>query len=262
MHDNNVSDDKEGIWWPALYAIVTPTKPEMRNKGSPRTTLHPRNQKTRIIDKRHLQFVYEDPHRVTTWMHFRRLLARLWNRLKSCSYVTSSTSSTSLTFSSLGTTSVWMTYARWYKKGILLEAHGERRVWHCEELPNMRPKWATGWAPTPLRLFPASGPLEVLAVDILGPLPECVHENRYVLVMTNCYSKLKGSGPSFKNTPLHKAYLLMDNWTVQCGISTHVFAENGTNFINKLFKSLYIHLGTEHFAPTPHHLQTINGVTI
>lgn len=42
----------------------------------------------------------------------------------------------------------------------------------------------------PLQLFSASGPLNFVAMDILGLPPKTTQVNRYVLVLTNRYSKL------------------------------------------------------------------------
>jgi hypothetical protein len=36
-----------------------------------------------------------------------------------------------------------------------------------------------------LKLFPASGPLEFVAMDILGPLPKTERGNRFLLVKTH-----------------------------------------------------------------------------
>jgi Integrase zinc binding domain len=41
-----------------------------------------------------------------------------------------------------------------------------------------------------LKLFPASGPLEYVSMDILGPLPKTDHGNRFLLVITDRFSKL------------------------------------------------------------------------
>jgi hypothetical protein len=41
-----------------------------------------------------------------------------------------------------------------------------------------------------LKLFPASGPLEFVAIEILGPLPKTEHGNRFLLVISDRFSKL------------------------------------------------------------------------
>jgi Integrase zinc binding domain len=47
----------------------------------------------------------------------------------------------------------------------------------------------------PLRLFPAKGPLESVAMDILGPLPRTKQGNRFLLVIADRFSKVTKSIP-------------------------------------------------------------------
>lgn len=39
-----------------------------------------------------------------------------------------------------------------------------------------------------LRLFPPADPLDIVGIDILGPLHKTESGNKYIVVMTNCYS--------------------------------------------------------------------------
>ena len=42
----------------------------------------------------------------------------------------------------------------------------------------------------PMKLFPATTPLESVAMDLLGPLPPSKRGHRFILVMTDRFSKL------------------------------------------------------------------------
>ena len=44
-----------------------------------------------------------------------------------------------------------------------------------------------------MKLFPATRPLECIAMDILGPLPKTKHVQRFVLVITDRFTKLTKS---------------------------------------------------------------------
>jgi hypothetical protein len=46
-----------------------------------------------------------------------------------------------------------------------------------------------------LQLFPAKGPLESVAMDILGPLPRTKHGNRFLLVVADRYTKVTRTVP-------------------------------------------------------------------
>ena len=44
-----------------------------------------------------------------------------------------------------------------------------------------------------MKLFPAAGSLAFVAMDLLGPLPKTEHGNKFVLVITDRFSKLTRS---------------------------------------------------------------------
>jgi hypothetical protein len=46
-----------------------------------------------------------------------------------------------------------------------------------------------------LKLFPATRPLAYVAIDVFGPLPKTEHGNRFLLVMTDRFSKLAKTVP-------------------------------------------------------------------
>jgi hypothetical protein len=63
-----------------------------------------------------------------------------------------------------------------------------------------------------LKLFPASAPLEYVSMDILGPLPKTAHGNRFLLVMTDRFSKLTRTVPMRTITALAVAKAFCEAW--------------------------------------------------
>jgi Integrase zinc binding domain len=53
-----------------------------------------------------------------------------------------------------------------------------------------------------IKLFPAHEPLEFVAIDILGPLPKTAHGNRFLLVISDRFSKLTRTIPMKTTTAL------------------------------------------------------------
>lgn len=65
-----------------------------------------------------------------------------------------------------------------------------------------------------IQLFLSSRSLAFVVMDILEPLPEMLHGNQFVLLMTDCYSELTRSVPSSKTMALHIALHFMDIWII------------------------------------------------
>jgi Integrase zinc binding domain len=69
----------------------------------------------------------------------------------------------------------------------------------------------------PLKLFPAKGPLESIAMDILGPLPRTKHGNRFLLVIADRYFKVTKTIPLRTVTALSVSRAFCDHWAYVYG---------------------------------------------
>jgi transposase InsO family protein len=110
----------------------------------------------------------------------------------------------------------------------------------------------------PLKLFPAKGPLESVAMDILGPLPRTKHGNRFLLVITDRYSKVTKTVPLRVVTALSAARAFLDHWVYAYGAPLSLLTDNGPQFTSKFFQAVCAELGVKKVFTTAYHPQT-NG---
>lgn len=89
--------------------------------------------------------------------------------------------------------------------------------------------------------FPAMGPLEFVAMDVLDQLPKPAKGIRSVVNITGRLLKLTEAVPTAGNTtsPVDHIYLHIDNCT---------------QFVSKGFGTLRTHLVTKHMRTTVYHL--------
>jgi hypothetical protein len=86
-----------------------------------------------------------------------------------------------------------------------------------------------------LKLFPASWPLEFVVMDILGPLPKHEHGNRFLLVISDRFSKLTRTVPLRTITALGVAKAFCDAWVFSYGPQRYLLTDKGTQFYAKVF---------------------------
>jgi RNase H-like domain found in reverse transcriptase/Reverse transcriptase (RNA-dependent DNA polymerase)/Integrase zinc binding domain/Integrase core domain/Chromo (CHRromatin Organisation MOdifier) domain len=110
----------------------------------------------------------------------------------------------------------------------------------------------------PLKLFPAKGPLESVAMDILGPLPRTKHGNRFLLVITDRYSKVTKTVPLRVITAFSTARAFLDHWVYAYGTPLSLLTDNGPQFTAKFFQAVCAELGVKKVFTTAYHPQS-NG---
>ena len=110
----------------------------------------------------------------------------------------------------------------------------------------------------PMRLFPATRPLEYVAMDILGPLPRTKHGMRFILVITDRFTKLTKTVALRTITSLAVARAFCRAWVFNYGIPKILLTDNGTQFTASFFRNVCRILGIHKVFTAEYHPQT-NG---
>ena len=88
--------------------------------------------------------------------------------------------------------------------------------------------------------------MEFIAMDILGPLTLTDQGNRFLLVVTDRFSKLTRAYPLATTTAEVVAKTFFDGWVAAgYGIPQVLLTDNGTQFVAKFFQSFCRILGVK-----------------
>lgn len=106
-----------------------------------------------------------------------------------------------------------------------------------------------------MKVFPPSGPVEIVVIDILGPLTKRKAGIRFVIVMTDRCSWLMRALPMPRVTAPLVTTVLLEYWIVPCGIPNTIVTDNGPQIVSKFFAILYASLGAKLMTTTEYHPQ-------
>lgn len=85
-----------------------------------------------------------------------------------------------------------------------------------------------------MRLFPATKPLESVAVNILRPLPKTKSGNRFILEMAARFTKHAQVAQLKRKTGLDVANAFVLYWVFKYGAPKKVLSDNGPTFASKM----------------------------
>ena len=109
---------------------------------------------------------------------------------------------------------------------------------------------------TPLQLHQPGVPLQQVAIDILGPLPETERGNRYVLVIADHFTKWTEAF-AMSNMEAHTvAELFVYNFVCRFGAPDYLHTDQDRNFESNLFREICKLLGVLKNRTTPYHPQS------
>lgn len=101
-----------------------------------------------------------------------------------------------------------------------------------------------------MKLFPPSRPLEYVAIDVLGPLPEATAGNRFVLVIGDMYSKVTQFVHLAKIFAHDVAFDFFKHWIHSYDVLFLVLSDNGSQFSEKFFQATCVVLEIKHTTGT------------
>ena len=113
---------------------------------------------------------------------------------------------------------------------------------------------------TYLSLFPAQDPLEYVAIDIFGPLPNTTGGHRYLLCITDRYSKMVRTIPLNSITAASVAKAFCEHWVFHYGPPSHLLSDSGGQFTAMFFQDVCPILDIRMLFTTAYHPQTIGQV--
>lgn len=107
-------------------------------------------------------------------------------------------------------------------------------------------------------MFPVIHYLELIAIDILGPLPNMKSDKQYVVIMIERQSALTNATPATRTTATTTATVLLNLWISSYGIPTKLLIANCSHFASTFFKTICVELGRTPLTTTEYQLQ-FNG---
>jgi len=108
---------------------------------------------------------------------------------------------------------------------------------------------------TRLKLFPVEEPMTDVAIDICGLVVRSEAGNRFVLVMTDRFSKLTRAVALRKITAITVASAFLETWVASYRPPDAVLLDEGAQFLSKCFLAVVWALGVEPRWTTPYHPQ-------
>ena len=110
--------------------------------------------------------------------------------------------------------------------------------------------------PAPLQSLPIpDAPNVRVHLDLMGPL-KSTDENKYILVITDAWTKYADVVPLKSKTAEEVAQAFIDNWICTFSCPKTILTDNGGEFTNKVMEEITKKMNIEHKWTSPFHPQT------
>ena len=108
----------------------------------------------------------------------------------------------------------------------------------------------------PLQTVAAGSPMQIVAVDILGPLPESLSKNRYVLVAMDYFTRWAEAYTLPNQEAITVATKLVNELFLRFSIPEQLHSDQGRQFESRLMSEICSVLGIRKSHTTPYHPQS------
>jgi len=141
---------------------------------------------------------------------------------------------------------------QWWWPGI----HNDTKIYchNCHQCALVNLPHNTKPAPLLPRKYPEHFS-DTIAADLLGPLPQSTAGNKYLLVVTDAYSKWVELIPLKNKTAEHTAIRLYECWIAVHGCFNTLITDQGFEFNNKVMRALQERFGFKHILTSVAHPQ-------
>ena len=113
------------------------------------------------------------------------------------------------------------------------------------------PKEATGYRSRTI----ANEPLEVIACDVIGPLPETQQKNKYILVFTDQFTRYAEAFAIEKQNAETIADVFVRNYCCRYGIPKKFVSDRGKQLIGQIMTSIHNRLGIQQLTTSSYRPQ-------
>ena len=109
---------------------------------------------------------------------------------------------------------------------------------------------------SPLKQYVVGAPMEQITIDILGPLSETPRKNKFILVVSDYFTKWTESYPLPDQEATTVAEKLVNEFICRFGVPRELHSDQGRNFESKVFAEICKLLDIEKTRTTPLHPQS------
>ena len=125
----------------------------------------------------------------------------------------------------------------------------------CEKCPTCNQHKTSKRNHGPLTPIYTGEPFERVAMDIIGPLPRTVRDNRYILTVVDHFTKHAEAYALQDQEAATVARVFLNEFVARYGVLYILHTDQGTNFESNLFKELCKMLGISKTHTNPYHPQ-------